>query len=171
MKVIGLTGRAGTGKDTVADRLVSHYGFVKCSFAGPLKAMLKAIGVDCENRETKELPHQVFGVSPRRMAQTLGTEWMRNSVVQDGWIRLAEQFVQQVQDVQGVVFQDVRFENEATFIRSQGTLIHIEGRMVEAVAAHESEKGIVFRDVDRCLLNNKTIDVAFRRLQDIMLDL
>jgi hypothetical protein len=180
MKIIGLTGKAGAGKDTVADRLVSNYGFLKYSLAGPLKEMLKVIGVDCENRETKELPHPVFGVSPRVMAQALGTEWMRKCVAHDGWIRLAAQFVSQtramnnledVPTVKGIVFSDVRFVNEAEFIRTHGTLVHVWRPDVAPVAAHESENGIPFQDCDRALMNDKTVEVTFRRLDDIMADL
>jgi hypothetical protein len=179
MKIIGLTGKAGVGKDTVADYLVKNHGFRKYSLAGPLKEMLKVIGVECDNRETKELPHPIFGVSPRRMAQTLGTEWMRNCVAADGWLRLADQFVrttielnnlEDVPSIQGIVFSDVRFENEAEFIRPRGTLVHVM-RNTEAVAAHSSEAGVEFKDCDRCLLNDKTIEVTFRRLEDIMGDL
>jgi hypothetical protein len=180
MKIIGLTGKAGVGKDTVADYLVKNHGFRKYSLAGPLKEMLKVIGVECDNRETKELPHPIFGVFPRRMAQTLGTEWMRNCVAADGWLRLADQFIadfrtfsaddKNAPEVQGIVFSDVRFENEAEFIRPRGTLVHVM-RNTEAVAAHSSEAGVEFKDCDRCLLNDKTIEVTFRRLEDIMGDL
>lgn len=181
MKIIGLTGRAGAGKDTVADRLVSNYGFVKYSFAKPLKDMLKVLGVDCDNRETKELPHPTFGVSPRVMAQTLGTEWMRNCVDKDGWLLLARAFVQGVRGnntyddgrthVEGIVFSDVRFVNEAEYIRTSGTLIHVLRPDVETVTPHESENGIPFRDCDRALMNDKSVDISFRRLDDIMADL
>lgn len=179
MKIIGLTGNAGVGKDTVADYLVSNYGYVKYSFARPLKDMLKAIGVDCDNRDTKEIPHPVFGVSPRVMAQTLGTEWMRKCVNKEGWILLAENFIrttmelnnlEEVPTVKGIVFPDVRFANEAELIRAHGTLIHIT-RKVEAVAEHESEKGIPFKDCDRWLMNDRTIEITRRRLDDIMGDL
>lgn len=37
MNIIGLAGRAGVGKDTVADVLVSKYDYVKVAFADPLK--------------------------------------------------------------------------------------------------------------------------------------
>lgn len=43
MIVIGLTGYARAGKDTVADILVRDYGFEKRSFAGPLKKMLRTL--------------------------------------------------------------------------------------------------------------------------------
>jgi hypothetical protein len=37
MNIVGLSGRAGVGKDTVADVLVKEFGYVKVSFADPLK--------------------------------------------------------------------------------------------------------------------------------------
>jgi hypothetical protein len=142
--------------------------------------MLKVIGVDCSDRETKELRHPVFGVSPRHMAQTLGTEWMRKCIATDGWLRLAHQYVEQqlarcaqgeAPAFKGVVFSDVRFINEAEFIREHGTLVHVWRPDVTPVAAHESENGIPFRDCDRALMNDKTVEVTFRRLDDIMADL
>ena len=179
MKIIGLTGKAGVGKDTVADYLCKK-GYVKYSFAKPLKDMLKVIGVDCDNRETKELPHPTFGVSPRRMAQTLGTEWMRNSVAADGWLLLAQRYVEvrrngnqyadELTYSEGVVFSDVRFENEADFIRKQGTVIHVH-RNVDAVQEHVSETGVRYATVDRWLMNDRTTNITFRRLDDIMADL
>lgn len=181
MRIIGLTGYAGVGKDTVADYLVTHYGYVKYSFAKPLKDMLKVLGVDCDNRDTKELPHPTFGVSPRVMAQTLGTEWMRNCIDEDGWLLLAKAYVEAVRNgnqyadeqtaIPGVVFSDVRFMNEAGYVRSHGTLIHVWRPDANAVTPHESEKGIPFKDCDRALMNDKTVEVIFRRLNDIMADL
>jgi deoxynucleotide monophosphate kinase-like protein len=173
MKIIGLTGQANAGKDTVADKLVSDYGFVKYSFAKPLKDMLKVLGVDCDNRETKELPHPTFKVSPRVMAQTLGTEWMRNCIDKDGWLLLAKAFVQGVRGtpVEGIVFSDVRFINEAEYVRACGTLIHVWRPDIETVTPHVSENGIPFRDCDRALMNDKVKEITFRRLDGIMVDL
>jgi adenylate kinase family enzyme len=58
--LIGLTGPAGCGKDTVADLLVTHAGFKKMAFADPLRAeVCRAFGVDpmyLTRRETKEHP-------------------------------------------------------------------------------------------------------------------
>lgn len=61
MQIIGLHGAAGAGKDTVADYLVSQYGFVRFGFADALyDEVSAAFGVSHEelrNRETKELPN------------------------------------------------------------------------------------------------------------------
>lgn len=59
-RIIGLTGPAGCGKDTVADLLVAHAGFVKIAFADPLRAEVALafdIGAEhLQRRETKEHP-------------------------------------------------------------------------------------------------------------------
>lgn len=93
-RLIGLTGRAGSGKDTFADYLVRVHGFQKYALAGPLKAMLnQRFGWTMEqwnDREWKEAANLVhkqdidwqcggmdFGTpsySPRQLAQWLGTE-------------------------------------------------------------------------------------------------
>jgi hypothetical protein len=56
--LIGLTGPAGCGKDTVADLLVTHAGFTKIAFADPLRAEIcDAFCIDplyLSRRETKE---------------------------------------------------------------------------------------------------------------------
>ena len=58
--IIGLTGPAGSGKDTVADLLVTHAGFYKMAFADTLKAEVsEAFGVEplyLTHRDTKEHP-------------------------------------------------------------------------------------------------------------------
>jgi hypothetical protein len=58
--LIGLTGPAGCGKDTVADLLVTHAGFKKIAFADPLRAEISdAFQIDIGHltrRETKEHP-------------------------------------------------------------------------------------------------------------------
>lgn len=43
MNIIGITGQAGAGKDTAADRLVSDHGFVKVSLADPLKRYCREV--------------------------------------------------------------------------------------------------------------------------------
>ena len=41
--VIGIIGKAGSGKDTFGDYVVKKYSFDKLAFADPLKAGVKAI--------------------------------------------------------------------------------------------------------------------------------
>jgi len=41
--IIGVAGNAGSGKDTVADHLVKHHGFVKVALADPLKRICREV--------------------------------------------------------------------------------------------------------------------------------
>ena len=61
MLILGLTGNAGVGKDTVADYLVKAYGFVKFAFSDALYAEVQAaFGLPDQSllrdRATKEVP-------------------------------------------------------------------------------------------------------------------
>jgi hypothetical protein len=65
--IIGLTGPAGSGKDTVADLLVAHAGFTKMAFADTLKSeIVQAFQIDPAflfERATKELPLRALALS------------------------------------------------------------------------------------------------------------
>lgn len=129
MIVIGLTGRAGSGKSTVAERLVCEHGFQAIAFADPLWAMLDIIGVDTErvhvDREYKDhylLPG--IGKTPRALIQTLGTEWGRQLVHPDLWVIVARRQIEAHEHLYGrierLVFTDVRFDNEAALLHQMG---------------------------------------------------
>lgn len=66
-KIIGLSGPACSGKDTVADLLVTHAGFHKISFADALRAeVANAFLIDqvfLTQRETKEQPMRCLALS------------------------------------------------------------------------------------------------------------
>lgn len=177
MKLIGLTGKAGVGKDTVADYLVANYGFTKYSLADPIKDMLAVIGVDARTRETKEKPHPVFGASPRRMAQTLGTEWGRMCIRNDFWLKAAELHIETVKmgnaldsvpTFNGIVIPDVRFENEAAWLRAQGGRLWHIIRDVPAVEAHSSEAGVPPDTLDVMVANDMDKGTLFRCIDWLM---
>jgi hypothetical protein len=43
MNILGINGVAGAGKDSAADRLVSHHGYIKVSLADPLKRICQSV--------------------------------------------------------------------------------------------------------------------------------
>jgi predicted ATPase len=167
--IIGLTGFAGSGKDTVRD-ILEDMGFVGFAFADPIRAMLRELlsgsGLDdkwMECREFKELVIPELGVSYRQMAQMLGTEWGR-SLHADFWVRLAGAYVADIQDQafeRGVNFcvSDVRFENEANFVRERGGVIwRIDRPGVERVRDHASERQIESIAYDTVVPNHGDFD-------------
>lgn len=170
-RLIGITGKAGAGKDTLADFLVRRYGATKYSFAQPLKAALNEMfhwPMEAWNdREWKEREIKWLGKSPRQLAQTLGTEWGRELVHPQLWVLLAEQkYIQHIddysQDFGGMppfVIPDVRFVNEAEMIRSQnGVVIQLHRPGVMSIAAHKSEDGLPDDMIDITIINDTTIE-------------
>lgn len=141
--IVAFTGPAGVGKDTAASSLIAR-GYKKIAFAQGLKDMLAAIGwPEPADQAEKEVPNPDFGgVSYRRAAQTLGTEWGRG-LYEDFWTDVMAHKLRQAEAL--VVITDLRFENEAALVRDMGgQIIHLYGRMAAlgAAAAHASESGI-----------------------------
>lgn len=131
-RVIALSGVAGSGKSTASAFLQSK-GYKLEKFAGPLKSMLYAIGFTHEQLEgnLKEQPCDLlYGKSPRHAMQTLGTNWARDCIGEDFWIRLWQTEVGKNLEVgQPTVVDDCRFANEAAAIRALGGIvIKLEGR-------------------------------------------
>lgn len=158
--LIGIAGRARSGKDTVANFIIAAIGGYRYSFADPIRAMLAPLGVDMNDpywQARKEDVIPALGVSPRRMMQTLGTEWGRQLINPDLWIIMAHQRL--LQNGPGMVISDVRFENEAAWIRKHGGwIIHVIRPEAKAVEAHASEDGIEMLDADAQLLNSGTLE-------------
>jgi len=158
--LIGIAGRARSGKDTVANFIVAAIGGYRYSFADPIRAMLAPLGVDMSDpywQARKEEPIPALGVSPRRMMQTLGTEWGRQLINPDLWLIMAHQRL--LQNGPGMVISDVRFDNEAAWIRKHGgRIIHVIRPDTKAVEAHASEDGIEMQDTDARLFNSGTLE-------------
>jgi len=166
--LIGICGKAGSGKDTVADQIVRHGNFVKYSLADPIKQMLRVIDINCNSRVTKEIPDRRFGVSPRRMAQTLGTEWGRDLIHKDIWLILAKERWMKLKGLGvNMVVPDIRFPNEVNWIRKEGYLFHVY-RDVESVEEHSSEQYIPTDENDFLIYNYKTIYDLYRTVNNTM---
>lgn len=158
--LIGIAGKARAGKDTVANFLIAAHGGYRYGFADPIRAMLLPLGIDMNDpywQAKKEEVIPVLGKSPRELMQTLGTEWGRKLVNNDLWLLLAYQRLHAMGP--GMVVADVRFENEADWIRRHdGLVIHLVRDEASEVAAHSSEAGVERDPRDLVLLNNGTLE-------------
>lgn len=159
--LIGLHGRKRVGKDTIADILCSRYGYSRLSFAGPIKdGLVCMFGIKRAQFEgaQKEQPLAQIGVSPRRLMQTLGTEWGRTLVRADLWIRLAEQSLQRMKlFTKDIVITDTRYEDEASWIRGIGGAVwHIHRQVPKNVSElpHSSEQGLAIQAHVDSLIDN-----------------
>lgn len=175
--VVGLAGKAGVGKDSIGDLIATAPGWRKEAFADPLRAMLVAGGFatewDLHSRERKETPLPLHGRSPRYLMQSLGTEWARKMVMHDIWIRLLDERVDRIATggARGVVVTDVRFEDEAAYIRRVGgRIVHVERPHGPrpAHADHVSEKGIRKAYGDITLMNDGSAEELVEKVSLLM---
>lgn len=153
MRLIGIAGQARAGKDTLASHILCNLGgdWSRSSFADPLKEMLTAIGVDCSD-DAKAVVDDSYGVTPRHMMQTLGTEWGRHMIDGDIWVKAFAR----LNAGKCVIVPDVRFENEAALVREHGVLIHLVGRGgIEG--NHVSETPIAFKPGDIVIDNSRDL--------------
>ncbi|WP_431494847.1 deoxynucleotide monophosphate kinase [Pseudomonas brassicacearum] len=174
--LIGIAGRARSGKDTAAQHLVNNHGFQAYAFADPLRDglmhMLNLSPCDLDD-EKKEQPISWLGKSPRELMQLLGTEWGRDMVHPDLWMLLAEQnldLIARTHDTaKGFVVTDLRFNNEADFIRKRGgVVVHMDRATAPTVAAHSSENGIWAAPGDLWLPNDGTFDELFTNVDNVV---
>ena len=156
--LIGLTGKAGAGKDTAADILCAEYGFTRLAFASGLKTMLASIGFEEPCRADKEKQIPGFAFSYRKAAQELGTEWGR-SVDPDLWVKLLERKLLSM-GAGHFVITDVRFKNEVRLVQKLGgRVIEIQGRQSDlgSRSKHASEAGLPEKDIDLVIQNSGSI--------------
>lgn len=159
LNIIGMAGKAGSGKDTAADFLVENYGFVKLSFAWPLYRSLKTmLGIDLRDL-AKEEPLEWLGVSPRQLLQTLGTEWGRDMVHPGIWVMVMQRRIAELSrsGITKIVISDVRFHNETNFVRRHGMLLHLSRDAAPEVNAHCSENGLEVNAGEFLLKNDGSI--------------
>lgn len=118
--LVGVCGKAGAGKDTVADYLVNNHSFKKISLADPIKRMVKDVFVlddhTVYDRVAREQPlPQWNDWSVRKLLQIIGTELFRGNIDDAVWVKSLFYRVQSDPENNYVV-PDVRFPNELNYL-------------------------------------------------------
>ena len=170
IKLIALTGAAGSGKSTVAKHLSNkRIPFVRTKFSGTLKKMLMQIPnvtTDMIEGELKEEPQELFGgKTPREVMQTLGTEWGRDSVYSKIWL---DSWERSINDLTYIVVEDLRYLNEAELVKRRGGQIWRIKRPDYQCNGHISETEMEGIDPDLTIRNNGSVEELHAMIDSIL---
>jgi len=161
--IIGLTGYARSGKDTVANVLVNNYGYTRVAFADKIRELLVEMDPILESGHRlsstlEEYGWEIAKAKPevRRLLQSLGVG-ARKVFGDNYWIVEALKNV----DMSGnYVITDVRFINEAECLKDiyGAQLWRIKRTGVSAINNHVSESEMDHYKVDQIFTNDGTIE-------------
>tara|TARA_Y100001970_G_scaffold285937_1_gene406899 strand:+ start:4784 stop:5425 length:642 start_codon:yes stop_codon:yes gene_type:complete len=184
--LLGIVGLIGSGKDTVAERLVSKHGFIRDSFAKSLKDAVSSMfnwdremleGNTSSSRHWREQPDKYwsekFGkpITPRWVLQYFGTEVMRGQMYDAIWV---DSCIGRYKG-QNTVISDTRFINEIKTIRAHGGKIICVKRgelptqkQMQERGAHRSEWDWLNSDFDFVIENSGTKEQLFENVDNLI---
>jgi hypothetical protein len=179
--IIGLySPSAGSGKSEVAKRLCGVHGYTLVKFADPLKAMARGLfegmGISAGTIERmiegdlKEQPIPgLKSATPRQVMQTLGTEWGREAIEEDLWVKTGVKKAQSIIDAGGrVVIDDMRFPNEWAYVYGMDNSMLVAVHRPGQPKGQSRYEGMLcdFR-FDCVLVNDETLEVLHQAV-DVM---
>ncbi len=195
MTIIGLCGYKGSGKDTVADYLVQNYdNFLKISFADFIRNALKVLfdwDDDNFSPERKEIEDLYWGVTPRKMCQEIGTEFLRlhckDIISQDFKLPNGENYkgtfhikrinkevinILNSNSKTNIIFSDIRFQDELDYVKKIGgkvLKVKRDGIEKNQFSNHISEIQVDnLINVDYNIENNQSIPDLRKRIDVIV---
>lgn len=189
MTIIGLCGNKRAGKDTFADHLITKYkGIQKYSFAGPLKKACRimfCLNDEQINGPLKETLDERWGLSPRQMFQTFGTDLVRNqySKLVPGtkleevgaafWVYRFQIWYKQWKKNNPdkiLIITDIRFPDELKVVKGMGgIIIKITRPSFILKDSHISEKNINNMSGDYDLINCNSLEEYKKKIEKIYL--
>lgn len=183
MAVIGLSGFAQSGKDSVGKILVKKYGYTRVSLADGVRDALLQLnptvlyetdfssGYDYYHTVSNIIKKDGWEIAKlcpeiRCLLQRMGTEVGRNLFGENVWIDLVRK---KMHGLEKVVITDVRFENEAEFIQSfeDGFTIEVIRDGVTSVNNHISDRGLSSDLIDITINNNGNLEDLESKVADI----
>ena len=122
--LIGISGKAQSGKSTVANYLREYYGFYKLPFAKALKEMVGG-SFEMNKDDSKTFYSDLWGMTKRELLQKVGTKL--REVHPDIWIYMVRSsIVDSIINTKGkcsFVIPDVRYPNEMKAIKEDGGVL------------------------------------------------
>ena len=174
-KIIGLLARSRSGKDTVADYIITNYksyNIVKRRLAGPIKNAVKELyGLNDDDLEsdTKDIHIPKFNCSPREIMVQItktvmdlsGTDFFTNRLY-DSIAKSAKSGNPEI-----TIIPDIRYQHDIDRIhKNNGIIIKIERNIQNIV--YSNENNIENMDADYIIVNNGTLDELYMQINNII---
>lgn len=173
MAIISISGKIGSGKDTIADIIMQYTPYHRWQvkkFAGKLKDIAEILtGVPKINFEDQEFKQQdmgpEWGMTYRDLLQKLGTEAMRNGLHKNVWVNALfadYQFnIDEDEQVSYWIITDSRFPNELAAVKKHNGIaikvIRDSGNTIGIT--HTSETALDnYTEWDYVIDNNGTLE-------------
>ena len=124
MEIIGLIGHQGVGKNYIAEEIL--FNFLK-SKPTIILAFADHFKIDsiCKYNLDYDKVYENKDFNTRKKLQTIGTEEGRNKYGDDIWIKIMYNWIKVLNSrgIQRFIISDVRFQNEADWIKSLGGIL------------------------------------------------
>lgn len=150
MKMIGLIGKARAGKTTVGKILESEFEYKRYAMADQIReAIVHGLPfvTEWQLRQGKQSNIPEIGVTGRELLQKMGHEWGR-TLNPNMWIHAIQRRIELDEaDINRIVIDDVRYDNEVEWIKKHGGIIlGVDRPKINADGSvwrsHASESGI-----------------------------
>jgi hypothetical protein len=176
VEVIGVSGWARAGKDTIADYLVATSGYKKMSFADSMReALVKldpnitigGLTASLASVVARSGWEELKGMSPdiRPLLQRFGTEVGREMWGENFWVDAS---IDKIEDGSKVIFADVRFPNEANAIKGLGGEVWRVTRDGFGPANdHISEHALDDFEFDKYISNAGTLEELYLKVEKV----
>lgn len=177
---IALSGKIGSGKDTVSDMIIemSDKNIEKTAFAKKLKQIVAILtGVDYELtlfQEGKNSRIERFDTTIGDMLQVIGTDVMRDNFDKDVWIKA---LLSSIDENKNYIISDLRFKNEADILKKEGFVLIRVNRTDNTVSTsrnreHSSETDLDdYTQFDYVINNDGSLEDLRFKVKEILSDL
>lgn len=187
MTLVLLVGKKGSGKDTAADYLVKK-GWIKVSFADILKEGLKVLFNFNDDQlwgDKKEELDNFWGICPRYLLQSLGTDFLRDYIkdhinleikIKNNKYKFSYHIKRLHQKVEAllkqghnVVVADTRFQDEINWGKlMEGQTIKIirSNIKMNEYSKHKSENIDILKKIDYVIENNSSLENLYKKIEN-----
>lgn len=181
-KLIGLMGSVGSGKSTFAQSL--HWYYNEDYFAKPLKQICSIvingkpeIAREFTDQKLKETKLNNHNFTPRKLMQFVGTEMFREKIAEldpelgtDLWVKLMDR---RTLKEKPTIVSDVRFKNEAEWIKKRGGIIVLIKRNQTGSGTEHSNHSseLEHREIEPDIIieNNGSVDDFVKKIRSLFL--